>query len=176
MSTPQERDNFAQKCYDEQKNSVAIDFDGVIMPVGGDPIKPSLDVPPLSGAKEALETISKSFSRVVLHTCRARTDRPESAVPHIEAWLEKYGLAGYFSEITSDKPRVSFYIDDKGVRHTDWSTTLMVMGLEKPFKAGEVDNIEASHRAQLYNNWNTDSCQIRLSESKNEENWEKWTQ
>jgi len=145
--------DFADKCYNEQKSTVAIDFDGVLFPVGGDPIKPSLDVAPLPGAKEALEAISQHYSRIILHTCRARQDRPESAIPHIEAWLEKYGLSEYFDEITSDKPRVSFYIDDKGVRHTDWDVTLGVMGISKPFKNGEVDLVEKEHRAQLYAGW-----------------------
>lgn len=153
MSVSDEHRAYGEMCHEEAKKTVAIDFDGVLYPIGGNPVMPTLDVEPLPGAKEALEAISQHYSRIILHTCRARQDRPESAIPHIEAWLEKYGLSQYFDEITSDKPRVSFYIDDKGVRHTDWDVTLGVMGINKPFKSHEVDLVEKEHRAQLYEGW-----------------------
>jgi len=173
MSSQQEQDDFGAQCKAEADMSVAIDFDGVICPLGGNPIKPSLDTPPLPGAKEALEVISQHYSKIILHTCRAREDRPESAISHIEAWLEKYDLDQYFDEITSDKPRVTFYIDDKGVRHTNWDVTLAVMGIQKPFKNVEMDIVEKSNRSQLYAGWlGTDDCQIPHKP----EDDETWTQ
>lgn len=140
MASQQEQDDFGAQCKAEAEITVAIDFDGVLYKVGGNPVHPELDVEPLPGTKEAIQAIHAKFPRLILHTCRAREDRSESSISHIQAWLEKYDLAQYFVEITAYKPRVTYYIDDKAVRHTSWDSTLTQM------------NIGTS--------WDTDSCQI----------------
>ena len=160
MASQQEQDDFGAQCKAEADQTVAIDFDGVIYKTGGNPVHPELDVEPLPGTREALEALSAKYPRLVLHTCRAREDRPESAIPHIEAWLEKYDLAKYFVEITAYKPRVTYYIDDKAVRHTDWDVTLSVMGAKKSFDNGGMAEVEAKYRKDLYKGWFGDDCQI----------------
>ncbi len=130
MTTKKQQDEFGANCKAEIDVSIGIDFDGVIFPLGGNPVYPELDVLPIPGSKEALEAIHSVYPNLILHTCRAREDRPESAIPHIEAWLKKHDMAHLFSEITALKPRVTFYIDDKGIRHTDWKSTLGQIGVK----------------------------------------------
>jgi len=49
----------------------------------------------------------------------------------VKEWLEKYDMMKYISEITCEKPRAQYYIDDKGIHFTSWDQTLIAMG-EKP--------------------------------------------
>ena len=38
-----------------------------------------------------------------------------------------YDMAKFVSKVTSEKPRARVYIDDKGIRFTDWETALQEM-------------------------------------------------
>ena len=79
---------------------VAIDFDGTLcVPYDG---------PPLPGALEFLEQLSRRGYYVAIYTCNV-TDK-------VEAWLEKYGVAKFVGSVTNTKPPAVLYFDDRGWR------------------------------------------------------------
>jgi hypothetical protein len=112
---------------EEEERTISIDFDGVIHndylgwhdgTIYGDPIKGSL---------ESVKLLSEKY-KLVLFTAKAKPDRPlvdgKTGSELIWQWLDKYGIKNCFSEITAEKPRCLFYIDDKAIRFIDWEKTL----------------------------------------------------
>ena len=112
---------------EEEERTISIDFDGVIHndylgwndgTIYGDPIEGSL---------EAVRTLSEKY-KLVLFTAKAKPDRPlvdgKTGAELIWEWLEKYGIKDCFSEITAEKPRCLFYIDDKAIRFINWEDAL----------------------------------------------------
>ena len=109
------------------QKTISIDFDGVIHndhlgwhdgTIYGDPIEGSLD---------AIKLLSKNY-RLVLFTAKAKPDRPlvdgKTGAELIWKWLEKYNIKECFSEITAEKPRCLFYVDDKAIRFINWENAL----------------------------------------------------
>ncbi len=85
---------------------ICIDWDGVLR--GKDRL-------PLPGALEAVEAIVQEGIDVVIFSC----------VPNREMiidWLEKYDFP--YSDVTNIKPVAELYIDDRGLHHKDWTSTL----------------------------------------------------
>ena len=39
-------------------------------------------------------------------------------------WLKKHKFDKYISKVTSEKPRATAYIDDRGIRFTDWDSCI----------------------------------------------------
>jgi len=112
---------------EEEEKTISIDFDGVIHndnlgwhdgTIYGNPIEGSLD---------AIKLLSKKY-RLVLFTAKAKPDRPlvdgKTGAELIWKWLEKYNIKECFSEITAEKPRCLFYIDDKAIRFINWKNAL----------------------------------------------------
>ena len=123
----EEHEEFEKLCRSQIDSTVCIDYDGVIAQKGGDAVFPTM--PPVDGALEALRTISKRYT-IILFTCRAREDRPESCIDELWLWLDKYGMAEYISEITAVKPRAKYYLDDKAGRFmNNWEFCLGEMGM-----------------------------------------------
>ena len=112
---------------EEEEKTISIDFDGVIHndnlgwhdgTIYGDPIEGSMD---------AIKLLSKEY-RLVLFTAKAKLDRPlvdgKTGAELIWQWLEKYNIKECFSEITAEKPRCLFYVDDKAIRFINWENAL----------------------------------------------------
>ncbi len=112
---------------EEEEKTISIDFDGVIHndhlgwhdgTIYGDPIEGSL---------ESIKILSEEF-KLVLFTAKAKPDRPlvngKTGAELIWEWLDKHGVKNCFAEITAEKPRCLFYIDDKAIRFVDWKKTL----------------------------------------------------
>ena len=106
---------------------ISIDFDGVIHKNSKGFHDGTIYDEPISGTKEALEFLSKKFT-IVISTCKAIPERPlingKTGTELIWEWLKKYDLDKYISDVTDKKIRASFYIDDKGIRFTNWEQTL----------------------------------------------------
>ena len=52
-------------------------------------------------------------------------DMPEAEAELVEGWLEKYDVLQYVDDITYEKPRAEYYIDDKGIKFdNNWDEIL----------------------------------------------------
>lgn len=106
------------------ENVIAIDFDGVIHndylgfhdgTIYGEPIE---------GALESIRELSNSF-KIKIFSCKSNPDRPlvggKTGTELIDDWLTDYGIRDCISDIVWGKPNAMYYIDDKGIRFTNWS-------------------------------------------------------
>ena len=111
----------------EEVNQIGIDFDGVIHRNSLGYHDGTIYDPPMDGTKEALEVLSKRFS-IVVYTCKARPDRElvngKTGTQLIWEWLRENDLDKYIKEVTSEKPRAAFYIDDKAYRFKSWTSMM----------------------------------------------------
>ena len=111
----------------EEVNQIGIDFDGVIHRNSLGYHDGTIYDPPIDGTKEALEVLSKRFS-IVVYTCKAKPDRElvngKTGTQLIWEWLRENDLDKYIKEVTSEKPRAAFYIDDKAYRFRSWTSMM----------------------------------------------------
>lgn len=111
----------------ENQHHIALDFDGVIHKSSKGYYDGTVYDEPIDGVEYALKKLSKKY-KIIIFTCKAKPDRPlingKTGVELIWDWLETYNLKEYISDIVSEKPRASYYIDDKGIRFTNWNDTL----------------------------------------------------
>ena len=116
--------------FEGQINNLAIDFDGVIHNDNKGYHDGTVYGEPLPGSLAALEQLSKNFT-IIIFTAKAKPNRPlvngKTGTELVWEWLEKYQVAQYVKEVTSEKPRAFLYIDDNGYRFTDWDATLNFM-------------------------------------------------
>ena len=119
--------------------SIACDFDGVINSYVSEWSADELPDPPVPGAIEWLEEITKTC-KVIIHSTRVG----DGHIPLIRAWLLDHGLSmeaiGRLYWI--DKPRATVYLDDRAIRfrgknfpteqqlreHRTWSEKLAAFG------------------------------------------------
>lgn len=109
----------------EESNNIAIDFDGVIHKNDKGFHDGTIYGKPLKNAIDNIKRLSENYN-IIIFTCKANPDRPlvdgKTGIELIWNWLEKYEIKECVSKITSIKPRVKFYIDDKNIEFTDWSS------------------------------------------------------
>jgi hypothetical protein len=106
--------------------TLAIDFDGVIhcwaLAEGqnGEYVNG-----PMPGALKGLWTLHERGYDIVVFTCR-----PDGQEVHdmIERWYAEQGVACFPYRVTNVKPSAIAYIDDRGVRFTDWPDVLAMFG------------------------------------------------
>jgi trehalose-6-phosphatase len=100
-----------------KKNTIAIDFDGVIhrYSLGWQGMDNAYD-PPMDGAAEALRSLAETGHRIVVFSSRDTTV--------IQNWLKKYALEQYVAEVTNTKIPARVYIDDRAYRFVDWKHTM----------------------------------------------------
>ena len=125
-------EKFLEKVKQQERNVIAIDFDGVIHKNSLGYHDGTVYDEPIPGAIKAIKALSKD-NTIVIFSCKALTDRPviqgKTGIELIEEWLEKYEIRNLVSEVTFKKPRASIYIDDKGYRFENWNNTLKFLGL-----------------------------------------------
>lgn len=113
---------------------VAIDFDGTLHAYSRGWADGSIYDPPLPDALYALQTFYNRGYEIWIFTCRV-VGSPEFGtvgigVIDILRWLHEWqGKEGYDfkiapERITCTKPAASVYIDDRGLRFTNWLDTL----------------------------------------------------
>jgi hypothetical protein len=98
-----------------QKQTIAIDFDGVIHAYSQGWHDGDIYDDPVPGTKEAIKKLMNKGYKVVVFT--ARTDLEEIGV-----WLKYHDIV--VDKITNTKPRAIAYIDDRGIRFTNWKDIL----------------------------------------------------
>ncbi len=104
-----------------------MDFDGVIHKYSKGWLDGSIYDEPMEGAKEQLAKIVKKGFRVVIMTTRlnhienGQAEAEKQRKMMIE-WFDKYGFEEgvHYHELTALKPQAGIYIDDRGMRFTNW--------------------------------------------------------
>ena len=116
---------------ESQENNLAIDFDGVIHTFDKGYHDGTCYGKPIEGTEEALKKLSEKYN-IVIFSSKVKPDRPlvnnKTGMQLVEEWLEKHNLMQYVSEITCEKPRAQYYIDDKAVEFLSWEQTLIKLG------------------------------------------------
>jgi hypothetical protein len=109
---------------DENENQIAIDFDGVIHKNSKGFYDGTIYDEPIEDAIDSIINIYNMGYKIVIFTAKAKTDRPlvngKTGQELVWEWLKKYGIDKYIKEVTSEKPRALYYIDDKGIRFENW--------------------------------------------------------
>lgn len=108
--------------------TLAIDFDGVIHCYSQGWQDGKTYDGPMPGAITALWDLYERGYDIVVHTCRTNHDEIHAM---IEQWLddEDPDNPGCFPfRVTNIKPPAIAYIDDRGVRFTDWKDILDTFG------------------------------------------------
>ena len=107
---------------------MAIDFDGVIHNFDKGWHDGTCYGDPLPGALESIRELSKDWN-IIVFTAKVRPDRPlvggKTGQELVEEWLEKYDVMQYIDEVTFEKPRANYYIDDKAIEFTNNWTEIM---------------------------------------------------
>lgn len=107
-----------QKKYQEHKsakNRILVDFDGVIHKYSERFKDGSIYDPPIEGTAEAIKKLQEEGYEVVIFTARPN-------IEDISDWLKKWGIPEL--EITDRKMPAIAYIDDRGIRFTNWKDIL----------------------------------------------------
>ena len=109
------------------KNTLAIDFDGVIHKNSKGYHDGTVYDEPIPGAIEAIKELSKKYI-LILYTFKGHPERPsvngKDGIIGTWEWLEKYGIKEYVSDIVWGKPNAKIYIDDKGYKFENWKNTI----------------------------------------------------
>ena len=112
----------------ENSKQIAIDFDGVIHRNSKGFHDGTVYDEPVDGAFEAIKELHSKGYDIVIFTAKAKPDRPlvneKTGAGLIWEWLEKHQMSSYIKQVTSEKPRAIAYIDDRGIRFTNWEDTL----------------------------------------------------
>ena len=121
---------FKEFTLNNDKNVIAVDFDGVIHKSSKGFHDGTIYDEPVDDVKKGLEYLSKSY-KLVVYTCKANPDRPlidgKTGTELIWEWMEKYDLSKYVSDIVHGKPNAKYYIDDKAICFIDWNQILKVV-------------------------------------------------
>ena len=111
----------------ENANQLAIDFDGVIHKNSKGFYDGTIYDEPMPGALDAIKQLAEKYD-IVIFSAKVKPDKPlvngKTGAELVWEWLEKYNLSKYIKEVTSEKPRAVFYIDDKAIRFIEWEDTL----------------------------------------------------
>ncbi len=114
--------------FDHEKNNIAIDFDGVLHNFNKGWHDGTCYGKPIKGSLDAVKKISKKY-KVIVFSSKVRPDRPlvngKTGYELVSNWLKKNKYSKYISEITHEKPRANYYIDDKAVLFSNnWNDVL----------------------------------------------------
>ena len=97
------------------QKTIAIDFDGVIHKYSKGWKDGACYDDPMEGSLEALNRLKRKGYNIVIFT--ARED-----IGAVQWWFEDH--AGWVPEVTNRKPIAIAYIDDRGIRFTNWKDIL----------------------------------------------------
>jgi hypothetical protein len=97
---------------------VAIDFNNTLEDSKNAPSGKRFG-PPLPGAVDALYALTQESVKVVIFTLLAANPSGRQAVAD---WLEYFDID--YDEITAVKPNADLFVDDRGLHHQDWTSTM----------------------------------------------------
>ena len=115
----------------ENEKQIAIDFDGVIHANSKGFFDGTIYDEPVPGSAAALQYLHDLGYVLIIFTAKAKPNRPlinnMTGIELIKEWLHKYDMLRYVSDITAEKPRAKFYIDDKAIKFTNWLDVLNIV-------------------------------------------------
>jgi hypothetical protein len=111
-----------------QLDNLAIDFDGVVHTFDKGWHDGTCYGKPMDGALEAIKSLANDWN-IIIFSAKVRPDRPlvggKTGYELVDEWLQEHGVRDCVSEITHEKPRAKFYIDDKAIEFKDnWGEIL----------------------------------------------------
>jgi hypothetical protein len=113
---------------EKSKKVIALDFDGVIHNDNNGFLDGTIYGFPLDGARSALKQLSEQYT-IVIFSCKSNPNRTiingKNGTELIWEWLEKWNLKQYVSDVVWGKPNAFVYVDDKGLRFSNWNETLI---------------------------------------------------
>ena len=113
--------------HEKELKNLAIDFDGVIHTFDKGFHDGTCYGKPIKGSLLAIKKLSKNF-KIIIFSSKVKPDRPlvkgKTGMQLVKSWLKKYKVSKYVSEITCEKPRAKYYIDDKAIKFVTWKDTL----------------------------------------------------
>lgn len=113
---------------ESQQNNLAIDFDGVVHTFDKGWHDGTCYGDPIQGSLESIKKLSEKYN-IIIFSAKVRPDRPlvdgKTGKELVDEWLVKHGIRDLVSEITHEKPRAKYYIDDKALEFKDnWDEIL----------------------------------------------------
>ena len=116
-----------QHSFEDETYQIGVDFDGVIHANSKGFYDGTVYDDPIPGSRDALIALSKKY-KIIVFSAKARKDRMliggKTGVELIWEWLKKYDMDQYVEDVTAEKPRAVYYIDDKAIRFVDWNSAL----------------------------------------------------
>ena len=114
--------------FESELQNIAVDFDGVIHNFDKGWHDGTCYGEPLPGSLEAIKKLSEKY-KVIIFTAKIRPDRPlvngKTGYELVREWLIKYDIDKYVDDITFEKPRAEYYIDDKAILYdNNWKDIL----------------------------------------------------
>ena len=106
------------------QKTIAVDFDGVIHAYSKGWHDGTIYDEPIEGAIESIERLLKRGYKVAIFTCRAETIEGAEAVAN---WIDNhltFKKPEYTIHVTNIKPKAIAYIDDRGIRFTNWKDVM----------------------------------------------------
>jgi len=114
----------------EDKQILAIDFDGVIHDSFNGYGDGTCYGKPIANSIESIKKLSTEYT-IIIFTAKAKSDRPlvngRTGIEHVWAWLKKYEIDKFISEVTAEKSRAKYYIDDSAIKFLNWNDTLKII-------------------------------------------------
>jgi CMP-N-acetylneuraminic acid synthetase len=109
------------------KDTLAIDFDGVVHKNSKGYYDGTVYDTPVEGAIDAIKKLSEDYT-IMLYTFKGHPERPsiegKDGIQGTWEWLDKYGIKDCVKDIVWGKPNAKVYIDDKGYKFENWQDTL----------------------------------------------------
>ena len=104
-----------------------VDFDGVISQYLNGWNNGMLSDDLMSGTKESIDELREMGYEIVIFTTRASKihmvkPTAKEQIGALEVWLKQHNI--YYDRITAEKLGATFYIDDKGIRFSNWKTVM----------------------------------------------------
>ena len=121
------REAFNAVSLKDKAHTIAIGFDGVLHNNNKGFHNGTIYGQPIHGAAVALQNLSKQFS-IIIFTTKAKEDRPlvngRTGKELVWEWLEKHGMSEHIQEVTAEKPRASWYIENNAMTFDCWDLVM----------------------------------------------------
>lgn len=108
------------------RRTIAIDFDGVISDYSKGFIAADKFGDILPGAKESIDKLHNDGWYIIINTCRDRLDAVKKFLNDNKVYFDKINENADFApkDVSPKKILADVYLDDRGVRFTDWEQAL----------------------------------------------------